>query len=140
MARPWTGTRHVRRPPIRGKEREQKKIMSLRNGSFLGEMLGIITEGADLLDAFFKALPRDVRDGYRWKGGTAFTRLQYVVENLEHISIPKLVQNIIQDALEDAAFGKIGKQQAKAHQLMHKHFGIDLSGRLPKPYNIPVPM
>lgn len=129
---------HVRRPPLRAREREKKGKFSIKNGTALAELLGIVTESLDLLDAFFKALPWKVQQQYTWKGSNPWERAVFVAENLEHVRIGTLVTNITSMLLEDAAFGKLGRISAKVNQSLHKNFGVDLQGRHLKPYNQPL--
>lgn len=131
--------RHVRRAPNK-KERE-KKHNPMSRGAFqvINGLIGLATESLDLLGAFFDSLPKHIRDQYRWKGTTPLDRLAFVLENLEHVKVGDLVANIVSMLIEDYAYGRLGAVGAKANQLLHQNFGIDLRGRLPKPYHNEVP-
>lgn len=125
---------HVRRPPNPRRERERKKRMTGPAFRFLYDLLGIVTESADLVHIFFDALDPAIKRQFRWKDSTILDTLAFVLENLEHVRIGTLVAGIVANAFEDAAFGRLGKNAGRMNQLLHEHFGIDLQGRLPKAY------
>lgn len=128
---------HVRRPPQRN-ERERKYVAKF--GNFIEGMIGLATESLDVLDAFFKALDPKVRAQYRWKDSNPWERLVFTAENLEHVDLVRLIQNVTSMLLEDAAIGRLGKVGAKANQSLFENFGIDLQGRMPKGYLNPSPL
>lgn len=123
---------HVRRKPTAG-EREGKFVAGKAAG-FLMDLVGLVTESADLIHVWFKSLDPETQKLFRWKDSTILDLLGFVLLNLDKTRIGHLVAGIIANALEDAGIGRLGKQAAKQNQLLHKHFGIDLQGRMPKSY------
>lgn len=129
---PHKGT-HVRRPPA-PREREKKSIMALSNTGFLGFVIGAIGEGADMLGILWDSLPKSVRKQFRWKDSTILDRGSFILEHINDISWGHVIANAAANQLEDAGFGRLGGMGAKAHQNAHRTTGLDVSGRLPKPY------
>lgn len=124
---------HQRVKP-RSRDRERKYSMSGGGKKLLDGLVGPLSEAGDLLGAFFGALPKDVQDQYKWEGGTPLDRLAFVFENLDKVSIPKLVGNIIEEGLEDYAFGKFGKAIAAGNRKAYDEFGLDMGYHQPKNY------
>lgn len=122
---------HVRRPPNRREKEKKYRGLPLA----VETLIGISTESMDLIDAFFKALPKKVQ---RESGQqNPWDRLVVVWENLDKVSLPALVENIVTMLVEDYVFGKFGQAQGKANARLWKRFGVTLAGRLPKAYNLP---
>lgn len=100
-------TRLPSRPGIRTKER---KIIVAING-VVATIVNTITEGDDLIDALWKALPKR----FRSKGKvTAQQKLADIYKHYGEVDLVDAVYNIIANQIEDAAYGKLGKLGAKA--------------------------
>lgn len=90
-----------RQPP---KKREKEKKLKMRqNGVTM--FLGAITEGVDLINAFFWALPKEYRAGAR----TQNDRIWALWQHFEHINVIDAVQNAMLQELQDTAIGRLSR-------------------------------
>lgn len=105
-------SRHVRRPPIRRKERESKKVIGINSTSMLGKMIGAATESLDFLNAMWDALPWYIRREHR--GLNPIEKLAVILQNLEHFEPGSFVAAWLSNNLQDAALGRIGRMSARA--------------------------
>lgn len=110
-----------RRPPPPAKE---KKFRMNYGGP--GAAIGAIGEGLDLLDSLHDALPKHLQ-AKPSKGHRKPTPQQKALalwKNIGSMNIPQAVANAIGNAIEDRAWGKVGKALGAA------------SGRLGKPIQL----
>lgn len=124
---------HSRRPPRKGKEKENK-VGNVPAG-LARAAISLVTESADVAEAFYYAIPPKDR-GF---APTPWDKAVEVWENLDKVQIPKLVGNLIIMLITDAAAGRWGRAQQQANRKLYDEFGIDLSGHLPKKYLQPEP-
>lgn len=124
---------HSRRPPKRGKEKENK-VGNVPAG-LARAAISLVTESADVAEAFYYAIPDKERPYAR----TPWDKAVKVWENLDKVEIPALVGNLIIMLITDAAAGRWGQAQRDANRRLYDDFGIDLSGHLPKKYLQPEP-
>lgn len=108
-----------RAPPAAG-ERERKFISrTAKAGIELSRALGKLSEGADLVDAVYEALPDDVKK--RWGKGRkdrpidnwgqygisgADWKLQAIYHNYHKLDFSEAAKNILLNELEDQAYGR----------------------------------
>lgn len=102
------GPRFHRREPPRPRERETKgKVAPVLWGLLNG--FGIATEGMDLIDAAWNALPRDARSRSFYRGQyvrpAASTRAGDVLRNWDQIDLDRFARNFLANQMEDAYYG-----------------------------------
>ena len=114
--------RHVRQRPPKGTK--EKKI-TIRNTSplfaFLFDQFGKVTEVMDLVDSFWKALPKEYRGGSwydakakRWKPRANIQeRAMLVYRHWDKVDLAQAIQNVISDNLQDRAIGQANRQTIK---------------------------
>jgi hypothetical protein len=97
-----------RRPPPG--DREKKFIANLNNNSGLGRLIGAITEGLDLLDAFHDALPDNCKQGTTPQG-----KALDLFNCYDQIDGETALKNILGNQAEDAVLGALGSAAADAY-------------------------
>lgn len=112
------GTATDRRPPHRG-EKERKLILSLAPGHPVARGLGYATEGLDLIEAFYDALPEKIRQREWARDGftTPQDKLRVLYEQWDKLPPDywkDVLNNIIQNEVEDQIIGRTSKAQVKA--------------------------
>lgn len=123
---PPTPTRPIgRRPP--GRRTKEKKVLSKskRIGIGIFNLMDFMSESADIIDAIYEALPKDVQK--RWARGRrgavdqfgqygingADWKLQAIYHNWHKLDAVAAVENIIKNELEDKVYGAIHKHLPK---------------------------
>lgn len=125
-------TEHVRAKPG-PRIRERKLYTSVKSGTPLAMVLSLLTESLDLLNAFYKSLPKDLQQ----RGLNPFEKFMVVVENLDAYAgrarVGTLMTNIIAEIIEDEGYGRLGKAAARANQRLGTHLqrgpGDELGGQ-----------
>ncbi len=64
-----------------------------------------ITEGLDVTNAFWKALPRDRRT----RGADQVQRARDLYNNWQHVDLGEAFRNVVENEVEDRFFGAIGR-------------------------------
>jgi len=110
---------HWKRPPGRGeKERKYRAkgivLKLLQGANAIGEM-------GDLVDSFYKALPREAKIKYKdtpylAKSVTPLQKAQAVYDNFDLIDDKEALTNLFTNQIEDALFGTAG-QNIRRNQL-----------------------
>lgn len=115
-----------RRPPGRGEKEKKILSRSAKIGVMIFKILDQLSEGADVVDAVFEALPEDVRK--RWKCNArrgpidnfgqygisnADCKLQALWHNWHRLDGREAVLNILKNELEDKIYGGIHKHLPK---------------------------
>lgn len=120
---------HRRRPPGRN-EKERKFVGAINRRSALGKALNFVTEGLDILNALWDALP----DGAQTKKKGVVTRpdqkLRDLYDNWEQVDWDRAFDNIIENQVEDYVLGKAGQKLAKANRLSGHSFGYGIGPAL----------
>lgn len=101
-----------RQPPKKG-EKEKKFVLNKAVRPIM-DIFGKITEGLDVMDAAYKALPKSVKGGVwydrkekRWKRkDNVLERAQKVYEHLDLIDKDQFVMNLLDDYFQDWLIGK----------------------------------
>lgn len=116
------------RPPPRG-TKEKKFIANMPPGA-LASIVNAITESVDVLEAAYKALPKDRQKCKREKrptGGFSAATPQCmgaaVYNHLNEISGTKFVQELIENQIEDFIYGMGGRIGAAAASKMNRPVG-----------------
>ena len=106
----------MRRPPPK-KDKEKKLRTGLPPG-IVSKIVNAATEGADISDALWDALPKNVRGAGYWQGwsSSAPKRAYWVFVNFSSINWQQAFENLAKNAVEDAALGLGGRLGAKANQ------------------------
>lgn len=126
-----------RQPPDKN-TREKKMIGNIKPGSFLANALNTITEGTDVINAAWEAVPESQRPGMKWsKKKGEYVRVwnpppQYKVKwlynNLDKIDGNEFVQNFAMNIVEDQLIGRLSRATTKASQpwlrRMKRPFGL----------------
>lgn len=97
------------RPPPRVKEK--KYVASLSQGHIIARIANVVTEGNDFVNAVYDALPDDVKR--KWHSRLD-TRLKVIFENFHRLDLTDVLVNILENQVEDLAFGTAGKYLGKA--------------------------
>lgn len=108
-------------PPLPKKGNDKKH--HVRIGGIWAMTRGIlngVTEGLDLLESIWKALPKSVRNKYP---KTPQGKAQAILNHSGQISWPDAIQNIIENQIEDKIFGSIGKKLGEAGRKRGNVFG-----------------
>lgn len=115
------------RPPFRTKER--KFILSAAGGSLAGMIIGAVTESDDFIDDLWNALPDDLKKSHkRYKGKDGkwhvakvgeLQKAQAVFLHFDSIDLGAALHNVIVDQATDAAYGRLGRLNAKAQRNVH---------------------
>lgn len=115
-------TRLAERAPPREKEKERKVKSNVHPRSLIGLLYGAVTEGIELIDALYDAIPsnlryRDwVRKGKPQHGLSPDEKLQLIYDNADKIDVAAVIQKLVENYLEDFAIGKWSQGQTKALQ------------------------
>lgn len=101
-----------RREPPKQRDRENKGKMGRGLWNLLNAF-GVASEGMDLVDAAWNALPRDRRSRSFHKGQYVRpnwrTRIGDVYRNWQHIDMDRFARNVVANQLEDAYYGISGR-------------------------------
>lgn len=124
--------------PARGNAKERKFVLALNRGTGFGRLLEIVGEAPDIIDAFYYALPAENRK-QGWidhgkprgmKARSAAYKLQVVYDHLEEIDGEKLVLNLVENQIEDALYGLVGKGMAEGNRRVGFSAGFTLGPAL----------
>lgn len=112
--------RHVLRKP-KTREREKKqRVIGINNATKIGKLIGFLTEFSDMIDVFWKSLPKSLRQKYI--GANRVEKLGVILQNLDKLAPGTLAANALSDIFEDAGFGKLGKIAGKAARKAFSNF------------------
>lgn len=149
IAKPGQATQTVARPgaapkPPRRKDKEKKIISGLKPGTPLAMLIGTVGESLDLINALWKALPKDYKTGYyplrkrnketneievyfKWRHRSKQgDRINDLIEHWEHVDGVQAIANVIENQIEDAILGKIGSALQKSRAKAMNDIGVDL--------------
>lgn len=108
--KPQPGTRpHVPRPPGPGEKESKSRLGPLASAAW--HHVGGITEGVDLINDVYEALPKDLKIALYKKLGrqpTPQEKVEAIFANLSKVDIPQALLNYINSQLEDMVFGIAG--------------------------------
>lgn len=135
--------RHVLARPANGtKEKKTRVEKSVRA---LMDVLGVLDEAGQVVDALYEELPDaykpryvDQRDGTvtRWKKHDVnrLEKLQAIYDHFEHVNPSRAVLRLIQQRFTDAGIGLSGKlvNEAFAKVQLNRPFGASVAGKLNK--------
>lgn len=115
-----TKTPHNRLPPGKG-EKEKKTRATPAAFSRVGRFLSVVTEGADIIEAVYGALPEKIRQrAFAQKGtGRKLTpqeQLVVIYRNINQLDMAVVVANLAYNQIEDKIIGTVGKKIASKHQ------------------------
>ena len=118
------------RPP--GKHIKEAKLKLRLGGTTLGLVLNLTTEGTDIINGIFAALPAEVRFGVH----TPQAKLWAIWKNFALIDWPAALQNILWAQLTDFVYGSIGGalQQATAGN----PYWVSIGGLGTGPWDTPI--
>ena len=133
------------KPP--GPKVRERKFMGMGGGknAALFAVIGAVTEGMDLLGAFWKALPKEGKTGYyelhyvdkvtgevktymkyRHKA-TMQEKINDVLRNWDKIDVQKALSNAVDEAIEDRVYAGIGKAYQKARANQYRNNNADFN-------------
>lgn len=131
----------VRKGPQKPGRREKEKKIDAQGGKFLtglvvagSKILGGITELQDALDAFWKALPADIRRLY---GSSFLSKIDAVYDHWDKINYKVALVNLAVNHLEDKAIGRFMQMGPEGQKIARKngYWSSDLT--LTKRWNPP---
>lgn len=112
--------RHVLRKPKKRERETKKRVIGINNASKIGKLIGFLTEFSDMIDVFWKSLPKSLRQQHI--GANRIEKLGVILQNLDKLQPGTLAANALSDIFEDAAFGKLGKIAGKAARKAFSNF------------------
>lgn len=112
--------RHVLRKPKKRERETKKRVIGINNASKIGKLIGFLTEFSDMIDVFWKSLPKSLRQQYI--GANRIEKLGVILQNLDKLQPGTLGANALADIFEDTAFGKLGKIAGKAARKAFSNF------------------
>lgn len=109
-------------PPGRG-VKERKWIAAVASSSPLGRIVNGVTEGADLVEAFYGALP-DYLKGCR----TLQCKLAALYEHWDKVNMLQAIANIVANQVEDRIIGGVGSHLGRANRNngLNRPFGMGI--------------
>jgi len=96
--------------PRKPKGKEKKMIASVNNASLLGKLISGVTEGLDLIQAFYASLEEPKGVKFLIFRPTMKEKIETVFKQLDHINGNKLIEELVKNEIEDRFFGKIGQE------------------------------
>ena len=111
----------------RPKRGTKEKKLVLAAGKGVGGLVNLVTESADFINAIHKALPpkyrakrtwhTDPKTGKRYTSApTVYEKTKAILEHTDKVDWAQAAKNAINNAAQDAFFGRIGNQMKKANQ------------------------
>lgn len=96
---------HYREPPEPDVQERKRLVVKRSVGAFAGAAFGAVTEALDIVDALYKALPKNRRDRH----ATYQDKLIAIAQHLDEIAWTDALINFIENELKDRLHAKIGK-------------------------------
>lgn len=109
------------RQPPGDKTKEKKLIANVSASSVTGKFINITTETLDVLDAFYDALPKDLKLRGR---PTPQAKAWHVYKNFDALNAEDVVKNLISNQIEDYLYGKLGQGAQRGAKPI-----LDITGR-----------
>jgi len=104
-------------------EKERKVIAQINRRSGLGLALNLLTEGKDVIDAFWDALPQRYQTRVGGRVTTPTVKLQDLYRHWNEVNMDVALQNLVENQIEDAIFGAIGRLTGRAARVTgHRGF------------------
>lgn len=143
----------VYQPPARpqppGPKVRERKFMGIGGGNYsaLFSVIGSVTEGLDLVAAFWKALPKSHKTGYyrlhyrdpvtgevkvyykRRHKASASDKISDLVRGWDEIDVQKALSNAVDEAIQDYIYAGIGKGYQKARADLHRDINKDFNAQ-----------
>lgn len=116
---PKPARRFARKPPGPG-EKEVKLRATLPAGVLAIQKAGhAVTEGLDLLDSFYDALPKTVRSAGVFKGGKWWKvspqeKVRVIWNNFDQLDWDKVIKNLAKNEIEDRILGRANASADRA--------------------------
>jgi hypothetical protein len=102
---------------------KEKKLVLAATGA-AKTLINVVTEGKDVVDAVFKALPLKYRKGK--SGLPPHKKAELIFEHFGELDAGVAITELIKNQAEDALFGRIGKIQAKTNRRASKYSRIQI--------------
>lgn len=104
---------HMRRPPIRGQEKEVK-VRRSRPVAALMAAAGVVTEALEVLDVLYKSLPSSKKPryedtGFAWKNPPPHIKARAVYDNFSSIDASSAISGYLQNQIEDILIGRAAR-------------------------------
>lgn len=130
--------RHELKRPGR-REREIKKRTTRAGFQALNKGIGQLTEGLDLIDVLYDALPEKIRKAEKaktrayWKNHNSLfksrdpsvrRKLDVLRKHWKEMDNAELAKGFIKEQLQDAVFGRIGRKAGEAGRAMGRPVGV----------------
>lgn len=113
--------------------RERKAVIAV--GGVVRKLVNGVTETKDLIDALWKALPKDCKG----HSGTLQSRMWDLYKCWSRIDIPNAIWNVISNEAQDRFYGKIGQlgrkavKNAASHGYYRRGVGLQFGDRYRPP-------
>lgn len=125
--RPRPGSVSGPRPPGRGTKERKAGLPPW--AAFAWRAAGPITEGVDLIDAVYEALPKSLKQAYYRKykrQPNPLERLRIIYLHINKLNMGDVVKNIVEMQIEDFISGKAGQALTSAGKNMYPDRPIQL--------------
>lgn len=118
-------------PPATSRTRERKVILAL--AGVPARIVSAATETKDVIDAFWSAMPEQFQRAHKFRYGRLtrpHEKALLIWENLDQLDIGAAITNLAWEQLEDMAYGRLGKLQARAARKRRAMHGFTLGPAL----------
>lgn len=118
-------------PPATTRTRERKVILAV--AGVPARIVSAATETKDVIDAFWSAMPEQFQRAHKFRYGRLtrpHEKALLIWENLDELDIGAAITNLAWEQLEDMAYGRLGKLQARAARKRRAMHGFTLGPAL----------
>lgn len=118
-------------PPATTRTRERKVILAV--AGVPARIVSAATETKDVIDAFWAAMPEQFQRAHKFRYGRLtrpHEKALLIWENLDELDIGAAITNLAWEQLEDMAYGRLGKLQARAARKRRAMHGFTLGPAL----------
>lgn len=118
-------------PPATSRTRERKVILAV--AGVPARIISAATETKDVIDAFWSAMPEKFQRAHKFRYGRLtrpHEKALLIWENLDQLDIGAAITNLAWEQLEDMAYGRLGKLQARAARKRRAMHGFTLGPAL----------
>lgn len=137
-----------RRPPKKpGPKERHSKWRGMGGGNYAGLMrvIGGVTEGLDLMNALWKALPKDAKTGYyllhyrdketgeiktyyKYRHKASVTdKMKDLIKGWHKVDASKAISNVVDETIEDYMYAGVGKGYQKARANLYRNENADFN-------------
>lgn len=118
--RPATAGGYKFRPP--GKGEKEKKLKLQLGGTAAGAFVNLVTESLDVLNAFWGALPKSSREG--WRQPTPQKKVEILYRHINEVNYQKAFENLLVNEFEDRLIGGIARKTQQQYRNNWERYGL----------------